>query len=62
MIRPTALALACCVSFSALGADSARYTAIFGGRNVGHVVVDIDGQRAKVDYDVKNNGRGPDHG
>lgn len=59
MIRLTALALACCVSFSAVGAESARYTAIFGGRNVGHVFVDIDGQRAKVDYDVKNNGRGP---
>ncbi|WP_313913516.1 amidohydrolase family protein [Tahibacter sp.] len=59
MIRLTALALACCASFSAFGAESARYTAIFGGRNVGHVFVDIDGQRAKVDYDVKNNGRGP---
>jgi len=59
MIRLTALALACCVSFSAFGAESARYTAIFGGRNVGHVFVDIDGQRAKVDYNVKNNGRGP---
>jgi imidazolonepropionase-like amidohydrolase len=59
MIRLLALALAACQPLSALAADSVRYTAIFGGRNVGHVIVDIDGQRAKVDYNVKNNGRGP---
>lgn len=59
MIRLTALALALCVSLSAHGADSVNYTAVFGGRNVGHVKVDIDGRKAKVDYNVKNNGRGP---
>ncbi|TDR42015.1 imidazolonepropionase-like amidohydrolase [Tahibacter aquaticus] len=61
MIRLTALALAVsvCIPLSAFGADRVQYTAIFGGRNVGHVNVDIDGRKAKVDYDVKNNGRGP---
>ena len=59
MIRLAALTLAICVPLSALGADSVRYTAVFGGHNVGHVNVDIDGRKAKVDYNVKNNGRGP---
>lgn len=59
MRRLFVAALAACVPFAASGADSVRYTAIFGGRHVGHVKVDIDGRKAAVDYDVKNNGRGP---
>lgn len=59
MIRLLVAALAVCLPLSAFGADSVRYTAIFGGRNVGHVKVDIDGRKAAVDFDIKNNGRGP---
>lgn len=59
MIRRTALALALCLPLSALAADQVNYTAVFGGRNVGHVKVDIDGRKAKIDFNVKNNGRGP---
>ena len=59
MIRPIAVVLSLCLPLSALAAETARYTAVFGGRNVGHVNVDIDGKRAQVDFNVKNNGRGP---
>jgi imidazolonepropionase-like amidohydrolase len=44
---------------TAVAADSARYTVIFGGQNVGHVFVDTKAGVTKVDYNVKNNGRGP---
>jgi imidazolonepropionase-like amidohydrolase len=44
---------------AALAAEAARYSVIFGGKNVGHVVAEREGDAAKVDYDVKNNGRGP---
>ncbi|HJT98024.1 MAG TPA: hypothetical protein VJ696_06880, partial [Rhodanobacteraceae bacterium] len=59
MPRLTALALALCVSLPALAAEHVAYTAVFGGRNVGHVKVDIDGRKATVDFNIKNNGRGP---
>src|SRR3954449_9957987 len=44
---------------SAFAADSARYTVIFGGQNVGHVFADTTANRTTIDYNVKNNGRGP---
>jgi len=40
-------------------ADSARYTVIFGGQNIGHVFADTTANRTTIDYNVKNNGRGP---
>ena len=46
-------------SASASAADSARYTVIFGGQKVGHVVADTTANRTTIDYNVKNNGRGP---
>lgn len=58
MIRLLVVALAACLPLCA-AADTVQYTAIFGGRNVGHVKIDTDGRRATVDYNVKNNGRGP---
>lgn len=58
MIRLLAVALAACLPLCA-AAETLQYTAIFGGRNVGHVKIDTDGRRATVDYNVKNNGRGP---
>jgi imidazolonepropionase-like amidohydrolase len=60
MTRSIAIAVAfALIPLSASAADAARYTAIFGGRNVGHVIVETSGKRSTVDYDVKNNGRGP---
>ncbi|HMG78724.1 MAG TPA: hypothetical protein VK591_08580, partial [Xanthobacteraceae bacterium] len=40
-------------------ADSARFTVIIGGKNVGHLRADTNGPRTVIDYDYKNNGRGP---
>ncbi|MGN6520958.1 MAG: amidohydrolase family protein [Dokdonella sp.] len=55
-----AFAVLCALApLSAFAADGARYTAIFGGKNVGHVFVTTKGDTSTVDYDVKNNGRGP---
>jgi len=47
------------VSSGAFAADTARYTVIFGGQNVGHVNIDTKADGTTVDYNVKNNGRGP---
>ena len=47
------------LSTTAFPADSARYTVIFGGQNVGHVFVDTKAGLTKIDYNVKSNGRGP---
>ncbi|MET0934858.1 MAG: amidohydrolase family protein [Luteibacter sp.] len=60
MPRRLALALALvALSTAAFAADSARYTVIFGGVNVGHVHVDTKANLTTIDYNVKNNGRGP---
>jgi hypothetical protein len=60
MSRLAALALALTtLSASAFAADSARYTVIFGGQKVGHVIADTTANRTTIDYNVKNNGRGP---
>jgi imidazolonepropionase-like amidohydrolase len=53
-----ALALAA-IPAGAVAADSARYVVIFGGTNVGHVNVDSTASRTSIDYNIKNNGRGP---
>ena len=60
MSRSLALVLAL-TAFSAAtsAADSARYSVILGGQNVGHVRADTTANRTTIDYDVKNNGRGP---
>jgi imidazolonepropionase-like amidohydrolase len=60
MTKTIAIAVACAfIPISASAAENARFTAIFGGHNVGHVFVETNGNRSTVDYDVKNNGRGP---
>lgn len=45
----------------AAGATAAteRYSVIIGGRTVGHLVAQTDVDRTGIDYDYKNNGRGP---
>jgi imidazolonepropionase-like amidohydrolase len=60
MSRLSALVLALLAfSSGAPAADSARYTVIFGGQNIGHVYADTTANRTTIDYNVKNNGRGP---
>jgi hypothetical protein len=60
MSRLPALVLALTAfSSSAFAADSARYSVIFGGVNIGHVYADTTANRTTIDYNVKNNGRGP---
>ena len=55
----TKIFLAAALLATTASAETVRYTAIFGGKNVGHVIVDRQGDSVTVDYDVKNNGRGP---
>lgn len=43
----------------AVRAEPVRFSVITGGKNVGHLVADTHGARTTVDYDYKNNGRGP---
>ncbi|WP_164857198.1 amidohydrolase family protein [Sphingomonas crocodyli] len=40
-------------------AGAERFSVIFGGRNVGHLNVDTNGTHSDIDFDFKNNGRGP---
>jgi hypothetical protein len=57
-----ALALgASLAALSATAADAAseKFTVIFGGKAVGHLNVDTTGTHSVVDFDYKNNGRGP---
>lgn len=53
------LLLALTLSTGIAGAATERYTAIFGGKNVGHLVADTTGSKVVIDFDIKNNGRGP---
>ena len=60
MSRILALALAIAgIPTGVFATDSARYSVIFGGRIVGHVYVDTKASLTTIDYNVKNNGRGP---
>ena len=54
----TALAAALAVSTPA-SAEMQRYSVIFGGKNVGHLNADVQGSQVGIDFDFKNNGRGP---
>ena len=56
------LAAVAALSFAlpiAASAQTASFTVVFGGKNVGHLVADTKGDTTTIDYDVKNNGRGP---
>ena len=60
MIRSLPLALILATTpLIPVHAQTARFTAITGGKNVGHLWADTQGGRTSVDYDIKNNGRGP---
>jgi imidazolonepropionase-like amidohydrolase len=57
------IAVALCsslISASALAAPpTERFSVIFGGKTVGHLNVDSNGGASVIDFDYKNNGRGP---
>jgi hypothetical protein len=58
------LALASAAALLALtptlaSAETASFTAVFGGKNVGHLTATTAGDTTTVDFDIKNNGRGP---
>jgi len=40
-------------------ADTYTYSFIFGEKKVGHLTAETKGDQTTIDYDVKNNGRGP---
>ncbi|TMJ15111.1 MAG: amidohydrolase, partial [Alphaproteobacteria bacterium] len=40
-------------------AETENFSVIVGGRNVGHLNAVTDGAKTVIDYDYKNNGRGP---
>jgi imidazolonepropionase-like amidohydrolase len=40
-------------------AETRSFSVISGDKTVGHMTVDIQGSVTSIDYDVKNNGRGP---
>ncbi len=55
-----ALAAASALLFPAAAlAKQERYSVIFGQKTVGHLIADSQGGRTSIDYDYKNNGRGP---
>jgi len=48
------------LSLPSLGlADTFTYSYIFGEKKVGHLTAETKGDQTTIDYDVKNNGRGP---
>ncbi len=54
-----ALTLALSASTALAAPPTERFSVIFGGKNVGHLNVDSTGNRSVIDFDYKNNGRGP---
>jgi hypothetical protein len=40
-------------------ADTFTYSMIFGEKNVGHLIAETTGDKTIIDFNVKNNGRGP---
>lgn len=58
-LRILLLSIALAVWASPLSAQTTRYTVMSGTERVGHLDVTRDGERVLIDYDVKENGRGP---
>ncbi|MDO8900075.1 MAG: amidohydrolase family protein [Phenylobacterium sp.] len=58
LVRP--LLLAALMAFAgAAEAATHRYVAMAGGEKVGHLVAEVEGRTASVDFAIDNNGRGP---
>jgi imidazolonepropionase-like amidohydrolase len=60
-MRRASLVLALLLSAAAVHSAPLReqYTVLAGGNPVGHLKVEHEGERIAIDYDYKNNGRGP---
>ncbi|MEO8011928.1 MAG: hypothetical protein ABI650_09815, partial [Dokdonella sp.] len=60
-MRTLTLIAACLLAVASAQAEPVveRFTVLIGGNAVGHLNATVDGQRVAIDYDVKNNGRGP---
>nr|MEA2797001.1 hypothetical protein [Phenylobacterium sp.] len=59
MFKTLALAAAVLAAPSLASAETASFTAVFGGKNVGHLIAETKGDTTTIDFDIKNNGRGP---
>ena len=40
-------------------AEMQRYSVVLAGKNIGHLNADVQGDQVGIDFDYKNNGRGP---
>ena len=56
---PIALLIVCSTLLPRVAVATEDFVIIVGGENVGHLVADTDGSRTQIDFDYKNNGRGP---
>jgi imidazolonepropionase-like amidohydrolase len=48
-----------CLAVGSAWGDAATYSVIFGGRNIGHMNANTEGDTTRIELDVKDNGRGP---
>jgi imidazolonepropionase-like amidohydrolase len=58
-MRHFAAALMILAAPSLAVAETEHFSVIVGGKNVGHLTADTQGDQTRIDYDYKNNGRGP---
>lgn len=54
-----ALSLSASLLPAAALAKQERFSVIFGQKTVGHLIADTEGTKTAIDFDYKNNGRGP---
>ena len=59
LLTSAALAVLAAGLAAPASAELQRYSVIFGGKVVGHLNADVHGPRTTIDFDYKNNGRGP---
>ena len=59
LFTSAALAALAAASAAPALAEMQKYTVIVGTTRVGHLNADVQGDRTTIDYDFKNNGRGP---
>lgn len=59
LLTTAALAALAAALAAPASAEMQRYSVIFGGKNVGHLNADVQNGQVGIDFDYKNNGRGP---
>lgn len=59
MLKSLLLAATILAAPAAAAAETREYRVLAGGTDVGHLKADVEGARVTIDYDFKNNGRGP---